>query len=341
MKNAAFPKSALKTSSSTSGPRHDMTVEELKAAMLQEARAKKERELRLAKEEADYEAEQVKREAMRRLYNTSVSSSAAEGEEAMRFAVPAGASCCGCARSCQGFLADRSTSVAAIVCHPWGPLGGSYSDINVVGLVDLLGRVGGLTTLRFNFRTGLGRGQASADDVRGAWAYLQSLDSPPAKLLLVGYSYGAAVCADVAPSLAPSLAGLVLVSPPLGWFGLGCLFCGRNVTRRAQSGLVATPKLLLVGADDQFCGQATFEAFARGCRGPTEWHVVRGEAAEGACAHGERGCCTTKAHHFNMFMGYTERHVRPWAEATYGCPLEELHRSDGARATTPVHGGEE
>ena len=120
---------------------------------------------------------------------------------------PCGCSSCysGCCCSCSvgGMLMDRGTALAVIVCHPWGPLGGSMFDPNVQTLCNLLGGDGaGLTTLRFNFRTGLGTGASSVADVRTACSFLLSrVGRRPQRILLVGYSYGASVVASAAPSI--------------------------------------------------------------------------------------------------------------------------------------------
>ena len=58
----------------------------------------------------------------------------------------------------------------------------------------------GLTTLRLAFRCGVGRGNSSANDVRGACAHLKAATDASA-IVLVGYSYGSCVVADVAGGL--------------------------------------------------------------------------------------------------------------------------------------------
>ena len=90
----------------------------------------------------------------------------AEGETQIKFeTLGEDQSCCG--GQCTGLLADRSTQLAAVVCHPWGPLGGSMHDYCVSKIVSIFAKAG-ITTLRFNFRYGIGQGYSSAADLRGA-----------------------------------------------------------------------------------------------------------------------------------------------------------------------------
>ena len=55
--------------------------------------------------------------------------------------------------------------VAVIALHPWGPMGGSMGDPHPHTVVRLFGRAG-CSTARFNFRSGLGFGNSSVEDVK-------------------------------------------------------------------------------------------------------------------------------------------------------------------------------
>ena len=205
---------------------------------------------------------EAEREArVRRAYRTAVMRGMLDGEAPVRFPAPEQSCCWG--NTCSGLLADRSTRLAVIICHPWGPMGGTMHDFCVTTLLTLFADAG-LTTLRFNFRYGLGRGHSSASDLRAACDMLRSLQAPPDKLLLVGYSYGSLVVADVAPGR-PDVAAFALISPPLG--AASALFFGRNVTERAQAS--HKPKLAIIGSHDQFCSQRRFDQFARGLQEPS------------------------------------------------------------------------
>ena len=68
------------------------------------------------------------------------------GEVPVRFSPDGGG------RQCEGLLADRSSKLAVVVCHPWHVIGGSLYDPTVSAVIEACAR-SGLTTLRFNFRS--------------------------------------------------------------------------------------------------------------------------------------------------------------------------------------------
>ncbi|KAL3906995.1 MAG: hypothetical protein SGPRY_010341 [Prymnesium sp.] len=159
--------------------------------------------------------------------------------------------CALCGKTVHGLLAHRRTRLAAVVCHPWGPLGGSMRDMTVSRLLKTLGEGAGITTLRFNFRSGLGRGHSSAADVRAACAFLSRELREVQGILLIGYSYGASVVASVVAEIA-EVCAFVLVAPPLDYNN--SLFMGRQIITPALKAC-KKPKLLICGDSDQFCGQ--------------------------------------------------------------------------------------
>lgn len=72
-------------------------------------------------------------------------------------------------------LADFGTSLAVIVTHPWGPLGGNMNNNVVLALVFWFQRIG-VTTLRFNFcgsQIGRGHTQGSCSKCSFSVATLQ------------------------------------------------------------------------------------------------------------------------------------------------------------------------
>lgn len=73
--------------------------------------------------------------------------------------------------SVRALVALRRSSVAVIACHPWSLLGGSMRDAVVSRTTQLFGGAG-VTTARFDFRSGLGRGWHSVDDVNSVARYL-------------------------------------------------------------------------------------------------------------------------------------------------------------------------
>jgi len=119
-------------------------------------------------------------------------------------------------------MLDRVASDSAriaILCHPHPLYGGSMHD----GVLDAAASVlrnQGVSVLRFNFRgVGLSDGQhaggeGEADDLAAVAAWgLETCQ--PESIILVGYSFGAAV-AWRAAHLLPKLARLVLIAPPAG-----------------------------------------------------------------------------------------------------------------------------
>ena len=116
-----------------------------------------------------------------------------------------------------GLLHRGDASLAALVLHPHPQYGGDMHN-HVVGAVCETLAAGGATTLRFDFRGvgasegGYAGGRGEADDARAALAAIKQ-EAPGARVILAGYSFGAAVAAAVAP--AAELAGLILISPPV------------------------------------------------------------------------------------------------------------------------------
>ena len=113
-------------------------------------------------------------------------------------------------------------------------------DPTVFTMLGLLSQAG-ISTLRINFRTGIGRGHSAANDIRGACEELLQLNSQPTSIVLVGYSYGSMVVADVADNI-PSVVAFALVAPPLQ-YNWGLFLC-RDMTSRAKES--SKPKLLLI-----------------------------------------------------------------------------------------------
>lgn len=244
------------------------------------------------------------------------------GEVPVEFAPEGGG-----AKSVRGLLADRSSQLAVIVCHPWGVMGGSMHDVAVSAVVETCARAG-VTTLRFDFRSDVRsllnlRGHAAAADLRGAWRFLRSVGSSPSSVVLVGYSYGALVVADVAPKL-DGVSAFAMISPPLG-FEAPLFVCRAPSVGAAAS---TKPKLVLMGTEDVFCKQARFEAYTESLAEPSRCHLLRNPGA--SCGDGScRKVHAQPVTHFNVWE-HIEKHLAPWLAETFGCEVEKLGGCDGS-----------
>jgi hypothetical protein len=126
----------------------------------------------------------------------------------------------------EGLLHEAaSPRLAAVVMHPHPQFGGDMHNHVVEAMTTAIAETG-TATLRFNFR-GTGHsagsfdgGRGEAEDARAAIAYMRER-WPGARVLVAGYSFGAAIAARIAAPIAgdAELAGLVLVSPPSGMVG--------------------------------------------------------------------------------------------------------------------------
>ena len=135
-----------------------------------------------------------------------------------------------------------------VICHPHPLYGGDMDNPVVIRLAEVFGEMG-LATLRFNFR-GTGRstgahggGVAEQYDVEAARARMVSLVGGDQPVILAGYSFGAAVVAEVAAKHG-DLSGVVLVAPPLA-----------RVDPNRFAGLAPFVERLLViaGSIDEIC----------------------------------------------------------------------------------------
>ena len=151
----------------------------------------------------------------------------------------------------QGLLSvNEEADDVFVFCHPHPLYGGDMDNPVVRAVVDER-RSAGWSTLRFNFRgvgssTGdFGEGVAERLDVEAAVA-LAGQWLPSARVVLGGYSFGAAMALSVG-LVHPSVSALVLVSAPFGVFPL------------APGGPACKPVLLLVGDCDEYCSSSVFE----------------------------------------------------------------------------------
>jgi len=142
---------------------------------------------------------------------------------------------------------------AAVVCHPHPLFGGDMHNSVVTAVCQALVE-SGIAALRFNFR-GVGRslgrfgdGVGEREDAVSALAYLRGLEGvDPARVGLVGYSFGAAVALVAADE---PVAALAAISPPS---------FGSAIPPLA----IRCPALLITGDRDDVAPPAHVSALAR------------------------------------------------------------------------------
>jgi alpha/beta superfamily hydrolase len=178
-----------------------------------------------------------------------------------------------------GMLALPSGGVAApavVICHPH-PRGGGSMDVPIVKELRDAFVKAGFVTLRFDFR-GVGSsggtftgGGAEVDDALGALAFLRRRSGvDPARVALVGYSFGAAVALEAAvrDGAVPACACLALpvraeVDPATG----------------AAIGRIAFPTVFVAGTEDPVC---RLDALAAAVRAHGAGRFCRIEPVPGA-----------------------------------------------------------
>jgi hypothetical protein len=199
-----------------------------------------------------------------------------------------------------------ATSGATVLCHPHPLFGGDMDNPVVIRCREVCAELG-LATLRFNFR-GVGRsrgthGQGVAErlDVEAALARLRTAVAPTGAVALVGYSFGAAVAAQVAAK-GERLTGLCLIAPPLA----------HGVVLPPALATLSISILLVGGTRDSYCPFPALQAISE--RLPnTRVHLVEG------------------ANHFffgKLFpLGET---VAAWVRSLVGLDTRQPRRSRGA-----------
>jgi alpha/beta superfamily hydrolase len=157
--------------------------------------------------------------------------------------------------------------VGAVICHPH-PLFGGTMDNPVVRQVERHLKQH-IPTLRFNFRgVGLSEGTyadgwGECDDVVAMGERLQD-DMGVERVLVVGYSFGAAVGAVAATEL-PAAAGFVAIAFPAALF-----------PEHAARAVTPKPKLFLHGTRDDVAAVAPTRAFHDLLPGPKAWVPIEG-----------------------------------------------------------------
>lgn len=157
------------------------------------------------------------------------------------------------------------------VCHPHPLYGGDMDNPVVVRTVEVCADLG-LATVRFNFRgvgasTGThGGGRAEEADVEAALHALRAALDPGPAIALAGYSFGAAVAAQVVGRSPGSVAGLALIAPPVAFMGEAPF---------VRLATVTLPLLVVAGNQDEYCPAPALDAIRQRLPQATV-HVIDG-----------------------------------------------------------------
>lgn len=155
---------------------------------------------------------------------------------------------------------------AAVLCHPH-PLHGGTMNNRVIYRAGDATIMAGFSTLRFNFR-GVGASTGSFDegigerqDVTSAINWLENR-FPDLPLALIGYSFGAWVglqigCAD------SRIKAMTAIGLPLNSYSFDFLSTNQK------------PTLLIVGSEDQFCSQESYNILARRLPSTSRVHTIK------------------------------------------------------------------
>jgi hypothetical protein len=159
-------------------------------------------------------------------------------------------------------------ALAAVVCHPHPLMGGDMHSPPVAWVRGALVRRG-VAVLRFNFRGAGGSGGTHGggiDEMQDVEAALRFVSgrAPRARLVLVGYSFGALVAARTAADRT-DLYALGLIAPPLATSEFPSLSA-----EAFRGGLVA-----VAGDKDEFCPAVGLRAWAE--RAGAQLELLPGE----------------------------------------------------------------
>jgi alpha/beta superfamily hydrolase len=157
-----------------------------------------------------------------------------------------------------------------VVCHPHPLYGGDMSN-NVVASVFQLCKSLQIPVIRFNFRGvghskgGYGDGWGEQQDVESAITYLQTAgESPPQQIIVIGYSFGAAVAAGIAAHN-EAVVAYIAISHPMTFM--------KEFTPELT---FPKPKFFLMGDRDDFTAVSDFQATLEMLPSPVESKIERG-----------------------------------------------------------------
>ena len=167
------------------------------------------------------------------------------------------------------FQISATHTSAVLICHPHPQMGGNMLNNVVTGIFNSLIK-NEITCLRFNFR-GSGRstgdhgdGEEERTDVKACINFLLN-EKNIEKLLICGYSYGAAVgCSTV--NYSDKIIGFVSISFP--W-----AFMGSFYKEKSQS---SKPKLFIQGDRDNLANHRRFNKHFQFFEEPKRSEIING-----------------------------------------------------------------
>lgn len=157
-----------------------------------------------------------------------------------------------------------------IMCHPHPQYGGSMHN-NVVEAATQAATQAGFGVATFNCR-GVGQSEGTFDGIDGAtddllavFTYLAtSYDCPADRVVAAGYSFGAAVAAQIAAHQVEPRA-MLWVAPPIGVISLPL-----------AAWQWAGPKQIIVGAQDPYCDATTIRQRCAEAAPVAGCHIIDG-----------------------------------------------------------------
>lgn len=146
---------------------------------------------------------------------------------------------------------DDKKQLGIVVCHAHPQFGGTMAHSVVRAAYKFFANQG-YPALRFNFR-GIGKsegkfadGIGEKEDALAACEYLLKAGKNVHKILLIGYSFGAAIAGAISEKL-PQIVGYIAISYP---FTL--------IPQFVKEARITKPKLFLIGDQDDFTPMADF-----------------------------------------------------------------------------------
>jgi alpha/beta superfamily hydrolase len=160
-----------------------------------------------------------------------------------------------------------SPTATVVLCHPHPQYGGTMRSLVISALFEGL-PARGYACLRFNFR-GVEHSEGAWDEGRSELLDLRAAldaakESRVGPLVVIGWSFGGDMALAVDD---PALAGWIGIAPPLRF---------RGASDYAAVGADARPKLLILGANDEFRAPADVAHDVRA------WNNTRVEVIAGA-----------------------------------------------------------